>query len=300
MDRRKNPRSFDSYLFCCIRLGMKSEAFPTRSRGIDSWSRRLRLGLENCAFCALVWKVAPIRLGLGRLHALIAKFAPHPSRWEELVLGCAVSASVWKIARSPPLSGKSCRLHPGLESRTVSALFWKVVPHALWSRRFPLWLLKSCSVHHGRKELFLSRAVSASVWKVAPSPPCFEKSRRLCLGLESRAVSAFVAWNWFLVASSPRWSGKQRPFRLGLKSRTVSTWVRSNKILVAPFPPWSEKQIAPSPSWSVKSRRLSFVLKSRVVSAFAARNWFLVAPSPPRSGKSRRMHHGLGCLISDC
>ena len=69
------------------------------------------------------------------------------------------------------------------------------------------------------------RAVSAMVWKVAPSPPWSEKSRCLHLGLESRTVSTSVARNIILVAPSPPRSGKSRRLSLGLKSGAVSALV---------------------------------------------------------------------------
>ena len=127
-------------------LKWKSPPYPSRSRGINSWSRRLRLGPESGAVSAMVWKTVPstacpgksrrVPLGcqelfLGRAVAtLVWKIAPpllslrKPRRIrcdrEELFLGRVVSALVWKIAPYPPWSEKSCRLYPGLESRTIS------------------------------------------------------------------------------------------------------------------------------------------------------------------------------------
>ena len=225
MGRRKNLRSVDIYSFCAIRLGMESEAYPPRSRAIDSWSRRLRLGLENWAVCAMVWKVAPICLGLGRLHTLIAKLAPQPPRWRRI--------SSWLR-----------RLRFDMENRTVSALVWKVMPSPLWSG-------KSHRIHLSREDCNLGRAVSASVWKLRrlllglkshPSLLWSGKSGRLRLGLEIRTVSTSVARNIILVAPSLHRSEKLRRLCLGLKSRAVSAlvWkVRSSPpwFLVAPSPP---------------------------------------------------------------
>ena len=97
------------------RLGLKGRSVsalvrkvapsPPWSRGTESWSRRLRDGLESrCLSAALVWKVAP---------------SPSWSReidyWSRhLRLGletCAVSALVWKVASFAPWSRRLGRLH---------------------------------------------------------------------------------------------------------------------------------------------------------------------------------------------
>ena len=130
---------------------------------------------------------------------------------------------VSKVAPSSPWSEKSRRLRDGLESCAVSALFWKVAPYAPWAGLIPLWLLKSRRIHHGRKELFLSCAVSALVWKVTPSHPWSEKSRRLRLGLKSRAVSTLNVKVTPLLLRSQRIDSCSRRLRLGLESRAVST-----------------------------------------------------------------------------
>ena len=83
---------------------------------------------------------------------------------EEVVLGCAVSASVWKIAPSPPWSGKSCRLHPGLESGTKPT---SVATNVILVTPPPLRSKKLRRLRLGLK----SRAVSGLVWKVTSSPP---------------------------------------------------------------------------------------------------------------------------------
>ena len=121
--------------------------------------------------------------------------------------------------------------------------------------------------------IFSSFAVSASFWKVAPSPLWSEKSRRFRLGLESRAVFVLV-WR---VAPSLRLSGKlyriylnREQYNLG-RAASASVW-----------------KIAPSPSWSEGSRCLRLGLESRVVSALV----WKIAPFRPWSGKSRRLSLG--------
>ena len=114
------------YIDLCLKtlIWIRNQELVTQAWRIyrKSWSRRLRLGLESRAVSTLVWKVAPSPLGLRNCaaSATIAK---------NCLLSCclrfglesrAVSASVWKIDPSPTLSGKSRRIHPGLESRTVS------------------------------------------------------------------------------------------------------------------------------------------------------------------------------------
>ena len=123
---------------------------------------------ETARFSGLRWR----RLNFpdqGRhgVYTLMAKVAPHPPRWRRI-------SSWWR------------RLRLGLWSHAVSTLVLKVAPH-----------LPRLRVMNS------SRAISASVWKVATSPPWSGKSRRLRLGLESSAVSIFVASKWFLVAPSP-------------------------------------------------------------------------------------------------
>ena len=125
----------------------------------------------------------------------------------KLFIGRDVCALVRKDAPRSPPSGNQRRYRLGLESRAVSALVWKAAPSPPWSRRLRLGLE--------------SRAVSALVWKAAPSPPW---SRRLRLGLESRAVSALV-WKAAPSPPSPPWSGKSRRLRLGLESRAFSALV---------------------------------------------------------------------------
>ena len=68
--QEKNLRSFDSYLFCRIRLGMESRAVSTSVAKNSllvapspSWSgklHRLHLGLESRAVSALVWAVSTL------------------------------------------------------------------------------------------------------------------------------------------------------------------------------------------------------------------------------------------------
>ena len=124
-----------------------------------------------------------------------------------------------------PRSGKSFRLRLGLESHAVSTLVWKVAPSPPWLQVIDSWSrhvrldleslhfdleshalctfvwpvstliakVKSRRIHHGLEELFLGRAVSASVWKVTPSPPWSGKSRSLHSERKSRAASTTVA-----------------------------------------------------------------------------------------------------------
>ena len=222
---------------------------------------------------------------------------------------CAASTTVAKgcflVAPSPPRSGKSRRLRLGLKSRAVSALVRNFAPS-------PLGTQKSRRFRYGHDIKIIGRAASASVWKVALSPPRSRKSwkctfwsrwpsrsRRCFL---SRAASTTVAKNCFLVAPSPPRSGKSRRLRLGLKSRVVSTLVWKS----APSPLWTRKsrrfhygrdkmiigraasasvwKVALSPPWSRKSWKCTFWSRrflSRAVSTMVAK----VAPSPPRSRK---------------
>ena len=108
------------------------------------------------------FKFTPLLLSLRHIH--------HGG--EELVLCCAVSDSVWKIAPSPPWPGKSCRLYSGLESRTKS---FSVARNIILIAPPPL-----------RSE---NSIVSVSVLKVASSPRWSGKSRPLPLDLKNRAVS---------------------------------------------------------------------------------------------------------------
>ena len=117
----------------------------------------------------------------------------------------AAFSLVWKVAPSLPRSrgidSRSRRLRFGLESRTVTALVWKVALYSPWSGPSPLLSLKSRwqkkSSWSRRLRLGLKgHAASTLVWKVAPYPlrsrVIYSWSRRLRLGLKSRAVSALV------------------------------------------------------------------------------------------------------------
>ena len=209
-----------------LRLSLKVAPSPPWSRGIDSWSRRLRLGLKSRVVFALVWIIGSFppwsgrscRLGLGceeltlgrSVPAMIWKIAPYPpwsKKLNRFSLGPgsrAVSASVRKVAPFPPwtrgIDSRSHHLRLGLESRTVSALIQKVVP-------CPPWSGKSQRLRLGREELILSRGIFALVWKVSPSPPWSRGidswSRRLHVGQESRAVSIYVlkVWKWLSLVS---------------------------------------------------------------------------------------------------
>ena len=100
------------------------------------WSGKsipLRLGLKSCAVSTLVPKVAPCPL------------------WSRGIV------SWFLVAPSPPRSGKLRRLRQSLESRAVCALVCALV----------CTLIDQFAQHPTRsQELFLSRAVSTSVWKV--------------------------------------------------------------------------------------------------------------------------------------
>ena len=143
-----------------------------------SWSgktRRLHLGLENCAVSALVRSVS----------TLIAEVATHPPRCQKTISRLRRLHLGLKVAPSLPWSGKSCRLHPGLESRTVSTVARNIFlvtpspPRSEKSRRLRLGLK--------------SPAVSILVWKFAPSPLRSEKERRLHLGRVGLKLKFLVA-----------------------------------------------------------------------------------------------------------
>ena len=170
---------------------------------------------------------------------------------------------------------------------------WKVAPSPPWSAPYIFWLLKLRRTHHGREELFHGRVVSAFVWKVAPSPPWSGKSRRSRLSLESRAVFTLKAkfaphlLRWRRIDS---WS---RRLCLGLESRSVSASVwkvtpspsRSRNFWNRNF--WSR--------WPGRSRRY-FLSRAFSWVAEALKNFFLVAPSPCWSGKSCSLHLALESL----
>ena len=273
-------------------------------------SRRLRHSREEVILgrvvSALVWKVAPSPpwSGKSRRQPWSKKSRRLRLGREELLLGRAVSALVWKDAPSPsPSSSResdywSRRLH----------LAWEVAPYLLRSGN-------SRRLRLGRKKLiFESRiggkshrlplgleicAVSALIWKFAPSPPWSGKSRRLRLSLESRAVSTLnpeVAW---LLPRSRRIDSWTRRLRLGLEIRAVSrrsrnSWNcsfwsrwpgRSRRCFLSRAISW----VAPYQPWSRKTRRLHHGRES-------PERLFLVAPYPCSSGKSRRVHLGLESL----
>ena len=219
-----------------ISFGRAVSAIVWKVAPSPSWSeksRRHHLGVES----------RTVSKSVGRNKTLVAP-SPH---WSEksrrLRLGpkCrAVSALVWKVASSLPWSRRivssSRHLRLGPESRAVSALFRKVAPYAPWSGMFPIWLLKLRRIHQGCKELFLSRAVSA----------CPGKSRSLRLGLDGRNEMVFVravsASVWKVAPSPPR---SQKFWKSNFCSRWPS---RSRRCLlicavswVAPYPPWSRK-----------------------------------------------------------
>ena len=119
--------------------------------------------------------------------------------------------------------------------------------------------------HFGRKvekELFFGSTVSLLIWKVAPSPPCSEKSLRLCFDLE---VAPFL-----------HCSGKSCRLRLVLDIRAVSALIWKN---------------APFSSWSRKSRRLRVGPKDW--------NWqILIAPSWPVAPMHFESSRFLSCAVS--
>ena len=193
---------------------MRDSVLVWKVRPSPPWfrkSHRIHRGREECflgrAVPAVVWNVAPFPRWSerSRRSAFVWKVALHPARAQGYFLSRAVFVSVWKIAASPfwfekmrdsvlvwkvrpspPWYEGSRRIHSGrgeiFLGRAVSASFWKVMPSPSWYGMYP----------PRAQGYFLGRAVFVSVWKIAASPFWFEKMRRLCLGLESQAVSTLV------------------------------------------------------------------------------------------------------------
>ena len=195
------------------------------------WSEKLhqlRLGLESHAVSTLVWKVAPYPTRSRGLFSLSRPLRPGLEIRAVSTLVWTISTLIAKVHRgckdtflvAPYLSrsGKPRDLHLVLKKTADSALVWKVRPS-------PPWYEGSRRIHGGHKECFLCRAVSAWVWKVMPSPPWYGKSHRIHSGCGKiflgRAVSALV-WK---VAPSPPSLEESRHFCLGLKRRGVSSLV---------------------------------------------------------------------------
>ena len=188
-----------------------------------------------------------VSIAAARNFFLVAPSSSRSGKSRHLHLGlkkCADSVLIWKVRPSPSWyekprrihrgrkdtfliapylsrSGKSRHLPFGLKKCADSVLVWKVRPS-------PPWYEGSRRIHGGHEECFLGRAVSALVWKAMPSPPWYGKSRRIHSGCREiflgRAVSALV-WK---VAPSPPCSEESRHFRLGLKRRGVSALVARN------------------------------------------------------------------------
>ena len=121
-------------------------------------------------------------------------------------------------------SGKSRHLPFDLKKCADSVLVWKVRPS-------PPWYEGSRRIHSGG-ECFLGHAVSASVWKIAASPSGHKKC----------AVSALVWKTWFRKSHRIH-SGREECF-LG---RAVPAVVWN----VAMFPSWSERSHRSAFVWKV-------------------------------------------------
>ena len=119
-----------------------------------------------------------------------------------MIIGRAVSTSVWKVDPSPPRSRKS----------------WKSTSLSRWPNR-----LSSCFLSRAVSTLVATQKALKNFFKAAPSPCWSGKSRRLHLGLESLETAKFGR------AGHPdSWAAGSRRIWLGRKSRALVFQARTS------------------------------------------------------------------------